>query len=803
MLSLLSFDANDPSLNHVVSGVVKVKNKAGLFGAYTAGFLNDVFGVAAYLCPLIFGALGAAYVSPSYSLHWSRWLGFFLLTICLLVIGAAADVTVGDMWGGGMVGNALHINASRFLSPGGSALVWLFVALVGTQLAGNISWFNVAARVLQWVQERIAARRGESAPSAPVNERQPEEGEGRRGWSLRNLRLPSMEFWTRWRDRLGNIQPTADSLPEVFEEKKSRSAQTQAQAEGKRTHQVDVDDPFAVAQDFNGVTISPVLDAAENYNQNGEGPAEQADYAGEAPAPAAPASVQIPAEKPRVAASAASAEAPKKQGGLTGLLAGMTGRKAAIPLPGLDLLTPPAKVAGNSSKEDREARGKALIACLRDFDIQSELVHVTPGPVVTMYEVRPAPGIRVSRIANLSDDLALALKAVAVRIQAPIPGTDTVGIEIPNDNRETVNFRELAASEPFRKGCGPLTMILGKDISGKPIMADLTRMPHLLVAGATGAGKSVCLNGILISLLYHTQPKDMQLLLIDPKRIEMAVYADEPHLVHPVVTEMNEAKNALDWAVHEMDRRYEAMARLGVRNVAGFNQKLAACKNDLPPDFADLEPLPYLVIVIDELADLMMTAAREVETSIVRLAQLARAAGIHMILATQRPSVDVVTGLIKANFPCRISFQVTSKHDSRTILDQVGAEHLLGRGDMLFKPSGGRLQRLHGPFLSDEEVASVVSYWKRQLSPSYKVDFAQWGLDSGNGGGSGGGGDAAQDPLYGEVQAFVSEQGRASISLVQRRFKIGFNRAARLVEQLEHDGIIGPADGSKPRAVVK
>jgi len=481
----------------------------------------------------------------------------------------------------------------------------------------------------------------------------------------------------------------------------------------------------------------------------------------------------------------------------------MTGRKAAIPMPSLDLLAPPVKIAGNTSKEEREARGKTLIACLKDFDIQSELVHVTPGPVVTMYEVRPAPGIRVSRIANLSDDLALALKAVAVRIQAPIPGTDTVGIEIPNDNRETVNFRELAASESFRKGCGPLTMILGKDIAGKPVIADLTRMPHLLVAGATGAGKSVCLNGILISLLYRTQPKDMQLLLVDPKRIEMAVYADEPHLVHPVVTEMNEAKNALDWAVHEMDRRYEAMARLGVRNVAGFNQKLAACKNDLPPDFADLEPLPYLVIVIDELADLMMTAAREVETSIVRLAQLARAAGIHMIVATQRPSVDVVTGLIKANFPCRISFQVTSKHDSRTILDQVGAEHLLGRGDMLFKPSGGRLQRLHGPFLSDEEVQGVVAYWKRQLSPSYKIDFAQWGLDSVNGGGSAGGGDAAQDPLYGEVQAFVSDQGRASISLVQRRFKIGFNRAARLVEQLEHDGIIGPADGSKPRAVVK
>jgi len=808
LLSLLSFDANDPSLNHVVSGVVKVKNKAGLFGAYTAGFLNDVFGVAAYLCPLVFGALGAAYVSPSYSMHWSRWIGYFLLTICLLVIGAASDVTIGDMWGGGMVGSALHLNASRFLSPGGSALVWIFVALVGTQLACNISWFNVAARLLHWAQVQIANRRSRSAESAPAQTNQPQGDEGKRSWSLRGLHLPPMEFWTRWRDRLGDIKPTADSLPDVFEEQKAREAQSQP-AEAA-TQSAYADDPFAVAEDLNGMPISPSVSAdTENpAEQGGDDAAQASAYAQphvsshENAATVAPAAASQNAGG-RAAVAAPVAEPPKKQGALSGLLAGMTGRKAATPLPGLDLLAPPVKMVNNTNKEDREARGKALIACLRDFDIQSELVHVTPGPVVTMYEVRPAPGIRVSRIANLSDDLALALKAVAVRIQAPIPGTDTVGIEIPNDNRETVNFRELAASEPFRKGCGPLTMILGKDIAGKPVMADLTRMPHLLVAGATGAGKSVCLNGILISLLYRTQPKDMQLLLVDPKRIEMAVYADEPHLVHPVVTEMNEAKNALDWAVHEMDRRYEAMARLGVRNVAGFNQKLAACKNDLPPDFADLEPLPYLVIVIDELADLMMTAAREVETSIVRLAQLARAAGIHMILATQRPSVDVVTGLIKANFPCRISFQVTSKHDSRTILDQVGAEHLLGRGDMLFKPSGGRLQRLHGPFLSDEEVQGVVSYWKRQLAPSYKVDFAQWGLDAVNGGGSGGGGDAAQDPLYGEVQAFVSDQGRASISLVQRRFKIGFNRAARLVEQLEHDGIIGPADGSKPRAVVK
>ncbi|GHU91988.1 hypothetical protein AGMMS49925_08770 [Deltaproteobacteria bacterium] len=444
-----------------------------------------------------------------------------------------------------------------------------------------------------------------------------------------------------------------------------------------------------------------------------------------------------------------------------------------------------------------------MIACLKDFDIQGELVRITPGPVVTMYEVRPAPGIRVSRIANLSDDLALALKAMAIRIQAPIPGSDVVGIEIPNDNRENVNFRELAATENFRKGCGPLTMILGKDIAGRPYIADLTRMPHLLVAGATGAGKSVCLNSILISLLYRTQPQEMQFLLIDPKRIEMAVYINEPHLVHPVVTDMNEAKNALDWAIHEMDRRYKALERFSVRNVAAFNQKLSLYKNELPPDCADLEKMPYLVIVIDELADLMLTAAREVETSIVRLAQLARAAGIHMILATQRPSVDVVTGLIKANFPCRISFQVTSKHDSRTILDQVGAEHLLGQGDMLFKPSSGRLQRLHGPFLRDDEVQAVVDYWKRHLPPSYRVDFAEWSAGAAAQGQNDRGDDASGDALYQEVQAFVSEQGRASISLVQRRFKIGFNRAARLVEQLEKDGIIGPADGSKPRPVVR
>lgn len=820
LLSVVTFSANDPSLNHVVSKQAEVSNQAGLFGAYTAGFLNDVFGIGAYIWPLVFGALGASCVSPAYTISWWRWCGLFLLTICLLVVGAAWDLSLGDITGGGMIGSTLHSNSSYYLSPGGSGLVWFFIFLVGVQLTFNFSWFSVGALCMARIRERILQKKqdeehkpeivthGQELASLPFHKRilaglkQKKPGKG-------------SDFWRALRDKLGNIRPAKEPMPEIYPvEPEEAPAASAAPAKD----QAPVAAPVAVADDdddfFAPAAPRPVIvETASVVPADGDDEA-----AGAASADSGVPSQKDPGIRPAASAPAEGAPAPQpspaspKAAGSTP--AAPSGRptaapekrpRAPIPLPSLDLLSLPSKDAPRVRREDLEARGKALMECLKDFDIQSELVRITPGPVVTMYEVRPAPGIRVNRIANLSDDLVLALKAIAVRIQAPIPGSDTVGIEIPNDDREIVNFRELASSEDFRKGCGPLTMILGKDIAGRPFMADLTRMPHLLVAGATGAGKSVCLNGILLSLLYRTQPEEMRLLLVDPKRIEMAMYADEPHLIHPVVTEMSEAKNALDWAVHEMDQRYEAMARMGVRNVASYNQRLAGYNGQLPPDLADLEPLPYLVIVIDELADLMMTAAREVETSIVRLAQLARAAGIHMILATQRPSVDVVTGLIKANFPCRISFQVTSRHDSRTILDQAGAEHLLGRGDMLFKPSGGRLQRLHGPFLSDEEVQNVVGYWKHHLVPSYKVSFADWNTDSaagGNGGGSGAG-DVASDPLYAEVQAFVTEQGRVSISLIQRRFKIGFNRAANMVEQLEADGIIGPADGSKPRAVVK
>ncbi len=450
-----------------------------------------------------------------------------------------------------------------------------------------------------------------------------------------------------------------------------------------------------------------------------------------------------------------------------------------------------------------------LIECLKDFGIEGDLLNVQPGPVVTMFEFRPAPGIKISKIANLNNDLALALKAVAIRIEAPIPGKDYIGIEVPNRIRRTVYFREIVESGEFASFKKGLPIALGKDIAGTPRIYDLSRMPHLLVAGATGAGKSVCLNSIIISLLMKFSPANLRFLLIDPKRIELASYSKLPHLLHPVVTEMELAKTALEWAVSEMENRYNLMAEMGVRNISSFNEKCLLLakrekhEGDTEEDKKKFEPLPYLVVIIDEMADLMLTVGKEAEAHIIRLAQLARAAGIHLILATQRPSVDVVTGLIKANFPARIAFQVTSKHDSRTILDTVGAENLLGKGDMLFKPPAGRIQRIHGSYISDGEIERVIEFWREKYPSGEKVDLERWKDEEGKNPRENHGEEIYDDPLYREAVEFVMEQGRASISMIQRYLRIGFNRAARYVEQMEKDGIIGPQEGSKPRMVLK
>jgi S-DNA-T family DNA segregation ATPase FtsK/SpoIIIE len=496
-------------------------------------------------------------------------------------------------------------------------------------------------------------------------------------------------------------------------------------------------------------------------------------------------------------------KAPSKSAGSTASGASGAPDPSAHSYPPGELLQPAPRERTAAQQENLEELSKKLSDCLLEFGIQGEVVNALPGPVVTMFEFRPAPGVKISRIANLHDDLALALKARAVRIEAPIPGKDIVGVEIPNENRQTVYFRNVVESSAFASTRLNLPMALGEDIQGGPRVEDLSRMPHLLVAGATGAGKSVCLNSIIISLLYKASPQEMKLLLIDPKRIEMASFADLPHLVHPVVTEMELAKTALDWAVHEMEQRYEAMAAMSVRNIEGYNKKVQKLRESQEEgQEANYQPMPYLVLIIDELADLMLTVGKEAEASIVRLAQLARAAGIHLILATQRPSVDVVTGLIKANFPARIAFQVSSKHDSRTILDSGGAEYLLGKGDMLFKSSAGSLERIHGAFLSDEEITAVIDFWKSKVTPAQEVDLKEWQKEAKQNGQSGGD-DISEDPLYDQAVEFVTNQGKASISMIQRQLRIGFNRAARFVEQMERDGVIGPQEGSKPRTVIK
>jgi S-DNA-T family DNA segregation ATPase FtsK/SpoIIIE len=470
-------------------------------------------------------------------------------------------------------------------------------------------------------------------------------------------------------------------------------------------------------------------------------------------------------------------------------------------LPDLDLL---AQGQAAGSAFDREAlikNSEILQKKLADFAVHGRVVKVHPGPVITMYEFEPAPGVKVSRIVNLSDDLALALRALAVRIVAPIPGKNVVGVEVPNQSRDVVVLRDILSHPSYQEAESRLQIALGKDIFGNPVTSDLAAMPHLLVAGATGTGKSVFLNSLLCSILFRARPDEVKLLLIDPKMLEFSMYQGIPHLIADVVTNPKRAAAALTGIVRMMEDRYRVMAEKGVRNIAQFNRAVARDLAHAPPQPGDElvpHPLPYVVVVIDELADLMIVAARDVEESLMRLAQMARAAGIHLVLATQRPSVDVITGVIKANFPSRISFQVSSRTDSRTVLDSNGAERLLGMGDMLHVPPGtARLERIHGPYLSEKEVQAVTDYLRAQGSPEFDPTLIRLSEDA----------DAKQeqgeeyDELFDEAVDVVARHRIASISFIQRKLKIGYNRAARIVERMEGDGMVGPQDGTKPRDI--
>ena len=497
-------------------------------------------------------------------------------------------------------------------------------------------------------------------------------------------------------------------------------------------------------------------------------------------------------------------------------------------LPPLQLLDdPPAKELSYSA-EALEAMSRLVELKLKDFGVEVEVVAVLPGPVVTRFELRPAPGVKASQISSLSKDLARALSAISVRVVEVIPGKSVMGLEIPNEKREIVTLGEIVKSKAYDDISSPLALALGKDIGGAPVVADLQRMPHLLVAGTTGSGKSVAINAMVLSMLYKSTAEDVRLIMIDPKMLELSVYEGIPHLLAPVVTDMKQAANALRWCVAEMERRYQLMAAMGVRNIAGFNRKVRDANEEKKPikdpvlmrraandpsidqsQIPDLEPLPFIVVIIDELADLMMIVGKKVEELIARLAQKARASGIHLILATQRPSVDVITGLIKANIPCRIAFQVSAKVDSRTILDQGGAESLLGHGDMLYLPAGTSMpNRVHGAFVADPEVHRVVEALRKAGTPTYIDEVLSGpkgaipGLPAEEGEGGEGEADSEQDVLYDEAVKIVITERKPSISYVQRRLKIGYNRAARLIEAMEAAGLVGPLQSNGGREIL-
>lgn len=464
--------------------------------------------------------------------------------------------------------------------------------------------------------------------------------------------------------------------------------------------------------------------------------------------------------------------------------------KGAYQLPSPDLLDPLPPVTKKVSKEDMLAQSELLARKLADFDIQGRVTQVYPGPVVTMFEFEPAPGVKVSRIVGLADDLALSMKAASVRIVAPLPGKAAVGIEVPNNTREIVYFRQILESPEYLSSKSKLKIPLGKDIFGASVITSIDKMPHLLVAGATGSGKSVAINSVILALLYNARPNEVKLAMVDPKMLELSAYEGIPHLLSPVVTQPKKAAETLRAIVAEMERRYRQLAEKGNKNIESYNKTVP-----------EAERLPYIVVIVDELADLMVTVQREVEDSIMRLAQMARAAGIHLIVATQRPSVDVITGLIKANLPSRVSFQVSSKTDSRTILDANGAENLLGMGDMLFLPPGSaHLVRVHGCFVSEAEIKRVVEYVKKQGKPNYELlqqrvkEVAEAEVAAVE--------DGERDELYARAVELVQLNGQASTSFLQRRLRVGYNRAARMIEMMQEDGIVGPADGAKPREVL-
>jgi S-DNA-T family DNA segregation ATPase FtsK/SpoIIIE len=738
-LALVSYNHADPSWDHAIDALPS--NILGQTGATLADLLFQSFGLAAALLPLVL-LYWSVRLLLGRGLDW-LWLRLLLLMPMLLLVALSlAAIPTGHLWPAvaGLGGFSGKLLRAAVIGEGVPAPL---AALAAAALAALLLLFVTGLSIDDWRN---------LVPAEPA--RRVKRGKARPRWQAALAALASRLAWR----------------PAVEEAEPARR------------------EPSLAAEAERAAEPRPTVEKMARRRA---------------------ASVDLPARGAK--------REPARQATLD------LGPADRHLLPPLELLAapPPAKTA-EINEEALQQNARLLESVLEDFGVRGQIVKVRPGPVVTLYELEPAPGIKASRIIGLADDIARSMSAISARV-AVVPGRNVIGIELPNARAEMVFLRELLAADAYERAAARLTLVLGKDIAGAPVIADLARMPHLLIAGTTGSGKSVGINTMILSLLYRIPPEQCRFIMIDPKMLELSVYDGIPHLLCPVVTDPRKAVVALKWTVREMENRYRAMSKLGVRNIEGYNQRLAEAASrgegltrkvqtgfdaetgqpifeDQP---LDTTPLPLIIVVVDEMADLMLVAGKDIEAAIQRLAQMARAAGIHIVMATQRPSVDVITGTIKANFPTRVSFQVTSKIDSRTILGESGAEQLLGRGDMLYMAGGGRITRVHGPFVSDQEVEKVVRFLKENGRPPVYVDDItaeeeEAGADGFAGEGEGGSG----DQLYDQAVALVCRERKASTSFVQRHLQIGYNRAARIIERMESEGVVSPANHVGKREVL-
>lgn len=781
LLSLVTYDRQDVGIG--IGNGTDTHNLLGPVGAHMANLFLWVLGLSAFLVDAVFAWIGirAVICRPvrlsTGPLVWG--LVAILMSVIFLQV-VLNDTRVLGHQPGGIIGlYAGEVMVALFSRTGAVILSVAVLAISATYLSGRS-----LATGLRWIWQMAGRLFGRSLD--------------RFSTSLKSA-------WTSLRSRFSSQAPTVEETgdPETGPDDDEQDTRVDLRR-GLRPFSFDEDeDPPA---DPTWVKDASQVAAEEPTEPRSTAPPVAMEEQETEEAPGEGPKIVVRKRKP-----------PKVQGSLA--LDDRAGQGMFEPPP-MSLLD---FVESKSSPVDREnlrQNAETLERKLLDFKVEGRVVEIHPGPVITMYEFLPAPGVKISQIAHLADDLTMALSAMSIRIVAPIPGKGVVGIEVPNEVRETVYLREVLASDAFAKARSKLTLALGKDIFGTPMVTDLAKMPHLLIAGATGSGKSVAVNAFLMSLLYNASPEDVRIILVDPKVVELQMYEGVPHLLLPVVYDPKHAASALRWSVEEMERRYELLARFGTRNIVSYNQRVERLlggraeaaglpeesdtsvngngAGDLDPEEGEtLQKLPYLVIVLDEFADLMMVASKDVETAVARLAQKARAAGIHLVMATQRPSKEVITGLIKANFTSRISFRVSSKVDSRIILDQGGADALLGYGDMLYlKPGSSLLTRIHGPFVSEEEVQRVVDHLKAQGEPDYDMEILQSGANE----------DPEDmedaDPLLGDAIEIIMESRRASISYLQRRLKVGYNRAARIMEQVELRGIVGPPDSRGERQVL-